>query len=162
MITSDEGISFLKLREGFRASAYKDQAGVWTIGYGTTSGVKPGDTITEERALETLLIHVQRIEDFLRRVVTIPLQQNQYDALVSFIYNVGENAFQNSQIHQMINHNCLSHIPYMMMRWKWVTINGQKVESLGLLDRREKEGYLWAIERTQPDNQSPLSTGRKE
>lgn len=144
MITSKAGIEFLKKREDFRGLAYQDEAGVWTIGFGTTKNVKPGDMLTVGEAEKALLEHVRRVEEFISKAIKVPLTQNQFDALVSFIYNVGEGAFNNSQTMQMLNHGCHDQMPVLMARWRYVTKNGAKVRSAGLEKRRSLEGALWS------------------
>lgn len=143
MITSQNGIEVLKRLEGFRSDAYQDEAGVWTIGYGITKGVKPGDKVTRQKAEEDLKMHLQLVEHFLNRVITAPLNQNQFDALALFVYNVGESKFLNSQTMQIINHRCYEAVPGWMQRWIWVTIKGEKVQSEGLINRRLAESDLW-------------------
>ena len=83
MRTSQRGLSLIKSFEGLRLQAYQDSAGVWTIGYGTTRGVKSGMKISKEQAERMLLNDVQRFEPEVQRLVTAPLNQNQWDALMS-------------------------------------------------------------------------------
>ena len=86
---SKKGFDFIKGFESLRLKAYRDAVGVWTIGYGSTSGVKEGQIITREEA-EDLLIHdVWFFEVGVRDLVKVPLTQEQFDALVSFAFNVG-------------------------------------------------------------------------
>lgn len=88
---SNRGISLIKEFEGFRANAYRDPVGVLTIGYGETKGVRPGQRVTEKQASEQLRRRVNR--DYFPAVKNLPvfssLNQNQVDALTSFVYNVG-------------------------------------------------------------------------
>ena len=88
MKTSDKGIDFIKRHEALRLNAYLDAAGVWTIGYGHTSGVNSGDVISEKQAEEFLRADLTIAERALDRT-RLQLNQNQFDALVSFIFNVG-------------------------------------------------------------------------
>jgi len=88
MKTSDKGIDLIKKYEGFRAKAYKCPADKWTIGYGHTSGVNSGDVISEKQAEEFLRADLTTAERALNRT-RLHLNQNQFDALVSFIFNVG-------------------------------------------------------------------------
>ncbi|WP_273465684.1 lysozyme [Pseudomonas sp.] len=98
MRTSQRGLSLIKSFEGLRLQAYQDSVGVWTIGYGTTRGVKPGMTITKEQAERMLLNDVQRFEPEVQRLVTAPLNQNQWDALMSFTYNLGAANLESSTL----------------------------------------------------------------
>jgi lysozyme len=88
----------IALHEGFRPSAYDDGVGISTIGFGTTQGVKPGDTITVERALIRLGQDVSRHEAGIRQCLDIPLLQREWDAAVSLAYNIGVSAFCGSTI----------------------------------------------------------------
>ena len=89
MKTSKNGIDLIKRFEGCVLSAYKCPAGVWTIGYGHTSGVKQGQTITQEEANSYLRHDLERYENFVKWNVKHTLNQHQFDALVSFTYNCG-------------------------------------------------------------------------
>lgn len=145
MITSDSGIGLIKNLEGFREKAYQCPAGKWTIGYGITKDVKEGDVVTKEKAEQDLRIHLQRIENFISSRIKVKLNQNQFDALVSFIYNVGESAFNGSQTMQLINLKCYDTVPSLFARWIWITVKGEKVQSEGLMRRRNIEGALWSV-----------------
>lgn len=90
MITSDKGKELIKKYEGCRLSAYKCPAGVWTIGYGHTSGVREGMTITQLQADVFLTEDLKKYEKYVNQYAPIyNFNQNQYDALVSFTYNCG-------------------------------------------------------------------------
>ena len=97
MNTSPKGISLIKEFEGLRLKAYKCPGGVWTIGYGHTAGVKPGIVITKTQAEEYLKADLIAFEMYLNGL-GLALNQNQFDALVSFIYNVGTGNFSNSTL----------------------------------------------------------------
>ena len=88
MKTSDKGIDFIKRHEALRLNAYLDAVGVWTIGYGHTGGVNGGDAISEKQAEEFLRADLATAERALNST-RLQLNQNQFDALVSFIFNVG-------------------------------------------------------------------------
>ena len=146
--TSEAGIELIKGFEGFREHAYQDQGGIWTIGYGYTKGVKEGDTITEKKATENLKIHTSLTEEFLYKNIMVPLTQYQFDALVCFIYNIGETNFRGSRLHQLLNHSCYEAVPGEMMRWKYYTDpkTKEKLISEGLESRRRLEGLVWLNE----------------
>jgi lysozyme len=103
MHTSQKGLDLIKSFEGLRLSAYKCPADVWTIGYGTTAGVKPGQSITKERAEELLREDVKRFEAQVLRLVKVPLTQGQHDAMVSFVYNLGAGNLSNSTLLRLLN-----------------------------------------------------------
>ena len=85
---SENIINSIATNEGLRLRAYKCPAGVWTIGYGHTSGVKPADVITKEQAFEFLKVDLKWAEDEVNKQLP-DINQNQFDALVSFVFNVG-------------------------------------------------------------------------
>lgn len=88
-ILSERGLSLIKGYEGLRLSSYRDSGGIWTIGYGHTGEVRAGQTISELTALTLLQADVMECEALLYRIVEVPLNQGQFDALVSFLFNVG-------------------------------------------------------------------------
>ena len=139
MHTSQKGLDLIKSFEGLRLSAYKDVVGVVTIGYGTTSGVKMGDTITKERAEDLLRADVKRFEDQVLRLVKVPLTQGQFDALVSFTYNLGAANLGNSTLLRLLNAGDYKGAAAQFDRW---TKAGGK-ELPGLVKRRAAERALF-------------------
>jgi len=129
----------IALNEGYRGDAYIPVPGdVPTIGFGTTEGVKQGDKITPEKAMVRALSDISKFEGAVKRCVTVPLHQHEYDAAVAFSYNVGSSAFCRSTLVKKWNSgdyeggcNELS---------KWVFMNGKKLP--GLVKRREEERNL--------------------
>jgi len=97
-------IDLVKSFEGFKSKAYLCPAGVWTIGYGTTEHVQPGDEVTEDEARELLAKDVQEAADAVDDLVDVELTQGQYDALCSLIYNIGREAFKGSTLLKLINY----------------------------------------------------------
>ena len=104
MKTSPKGIALIKEFEGLRLKAYQCPGGVWTIGYGHTAGVKPGMVITKAQAEEYLKADLIAFERYLNGL-GLALNQNQFDALVSFIYNVGTGNFSNSTLLRKVRAN---------------------------------------------------------
>lgn len=98
MNTSQKGIDLIKQYEGFKSSAYRDVVGVWTIGYGFTAGVKEGDKITRAQAESRLQAELTKYEDAVEKACTAPLNQHQFDALVSFAWNVGVSGMAKSSV----------------------------------------------------------------
>ena len=96
MQTSQEGIALIKKFEGCELEAYKCAAGVWTIGYGSTKGVKEGDTITQEDADKLLTEEMSEYEGYINDMVNTDLKQNEFDALVSWVYNLGPSNLSSS------------------------------------------------------------------
>ena len=89
--------------ESCRFVAYQDSKGVWTIGWGHARGVQEGDTCTQEQADAWLLEDVQEAVDAVNRLVTVPLTQAQFDALVDFTFNAGEGNFASSTMLRLLN-----------------------------------------------------------
>lgn len=140
MITSQNGINLIKEFEGIKTKAYKCPAGVWTIGYGHTKGVKKGDTCTMAQAIEFLKEDLRIFECAINDLVKVELNQNQFDALVSFTFNVGVGAFQDSTMRKFLNEG---HFPLAAGQFdRWVYAKSVKLE--GLVRRRaaEKELFL--------------------
>ena len=100
---SPAGFSLTEQFEGLSLEAYKDVAGVWTNGYGNTHGVVPGTTITLQEAQDQLASNIEGAEYVVNRVVTVPLTQNQFDALVDFVFNLGSGNFQSSTLLRLLN-----------------------------------------------------------
>jgi lysozyme len=106
-----------------------------TIGFGTTEGVKMGDTITPPRALQRALTNLEKFEGALRRCVKVPLHQYEYDVYVSLSYNIGENAFCGSTLVAKLNAEDYAGACAELSRW--VYSGGQRIQ--GLVNRRAKE-----------------------
>lgn len=139
MEISQNGINLIKKFEGCSLKAYKCPAGVWTIGYGHTNKVFADDMITQEEA-ETLLkqdliIHCNNVT----KLVKTPLNQNQFDALVSFEYNVGYTAFQNSTLLKLLNQKKYNEAAEQFDRW----VYAGKTKLAGLVNRRKAEKELF-------------------
>lgn len=139
MKTSENGFNLIKKYEGLRLSAYKCPAGVWTIGYGHTNNVRPDDIITETQAAELFLRDVLDVEGAINRLVTKTLTQGQYDALVSFIFNLGSGRFAKSTLRRLINEGNFEGAAKQFGRW--VYANEKKLP--GLVKRREEERQLF-------------------
>ena len=139
MKPSERGLALIRQFEGLRLAAYKDIAGVKTIGFGTTNGVKMGDTITRDEADRLLLEDAQRFADHVKALVKVPLNQNQTDALVSFVYNVGPAAFGKSTMLKLINQGLLEDAANQFVRWNRA---GDQVLA-GLTRRRMAERDLF-------------------
>lgn len=126
----------IALHEGYRGEAYTPVPGdVPTIGFGTTGGVKMGDKITPEKALVRALTDVQKFEGALKQCVTVPLTQYEYDAFVSFSYNVGSSAFCKSTLVKKLNAGDYTGACNAMRQW--VYFKGKPLP--GLVKRRNEE-----------------------
>lgn len=129
----------LALSEGFTDRAVQPLPGdKWTYGFGTTEGVRPGDTITPPKALERKLRDVQNFEGALKQCVTVPLAQHEYDAYVSLAYNIGSTAFCGSTLVRLLNAGDYAGACQQILRWD--RFKGQPVRGLTL--RRQREHAL--------------------
>lgn len=140
MKISDQGIEFIIKEEGEVLHAYRCSAGVWTIGVGHTGGVTPDMKITKEQSRELLKSDLRRFEKVVNETIKHPLLQHQFDALVSFSFNVGTQAFKNSTLAKKINANASwNEIRAEFLRWNKA---GGKVLA-GLTSRRKREAKLY-------------------
>lgn len=140
MNISKAGLGLITSIEQLRLTAYRDSGGVWTIGYGHTRWAVEGMQISAAKALELLASDVAEAEAAVNRLVRVPLEQNQFDALVCFVFNVGVGAFKSSTILRLINERAESmRIAAEFLRW--VYVKGKKLA--GLETRRRKERLLY-------------------
>jgi lysozyme len=146
MKTSPRGIALIKYAEGLRLKAYPDPGtgGLpWTIGYGSTSGVTRDMVITEAQAEQMLAADLVRFERAVERLVHVQLNQGQFDALVSFTYNVGEGNFTKSTLLRKLNAG--DHAGAAEQFARWVNAGGRVL--VGLVKRRaaERAMFLGAV-----------------
>lgn len=150
MNLSEAGIDAIKRREFCRLEAYKDEHGLWTIGWGhlltrseLTSGKVQGEDwrygITQAAADRQLAADVQWAERAVDDSVTVALTQNQFDALVSFTFNVGAGAFRGSTLLKRLNEDRFAAVPLQLRQWHFVGTQYSK----GLEARRESEIRQW-------------------
>lgn len=147
MKTSQKGIDLIKQFEGCRLSAYKCPANVWTIGYGHTYGVKEGQTISQKQADKFLKDDLKSFEAAVTNYVKVPLSQNQFDALVSFSFNVGSEALRTSTLLKLLNQGKYSEAAEQFDRW--VYASGKKLAGLVRRRKAEKELFLDHLEAKQ-------------
>lgn len=141
MKTSKNGLELIKRHEGCRLTAYKCPAGVWTIGFGHTGAdVGPGMTITLQRAEELLIEDIRWAEEAVNRE-NLRLNQNQFDALVSFVYNVGAGNFRSSTLLKMLRVNPES-LNIRTELNKWCKAKGSTLPGLALRRKQEAELYF--------------------
>tara|TARA_B100000131_G_C18089091_1_gene601437 strand:+ start:1153 stop:1596 length:444 start_codon:yes stop_codon:yes gene_type:complete len=139
MKISQEGISLIKKFEGCKLTAYQCSAGVWTIGYGHTKGVTEDTKITQEEAEEMLVEELHEYESYINDFVTAPLSQNQFDALVSWVYNLGPANLKSSTLLRVLNEGKYNEVPAQIRRWN--KAGGEVLQ--GLIRRREAEALLF-------------------
>ena len=138
--TSQDGLELIKEFEGCRLEAYVCPSGVWTIGYGHTNGVKPGDIITKAEAEKLLTEDLKRFEDAVTRLIDVPFTQHEFDATVSFAFNVGAGALEQSTFRRRINKGEDKPLCFKEEFPKWV--NGSTGPLAGLVRRRDAEVEL--------------------
>lgn len=134
-----KGLALMKAFEGCELKAYKDQAGVWTIGYGHTKDVVPGMIITQEEAEEYFKEDLLDFEEGVSDLLTIEVTDNQFSALVSFAYNLGLGSLKKSHLLSFLNQGMAEKAATQFVRWDLV--NG--IPDKGILRRREAERDLF-------------------
>jgi len=139
MNISQEGIALIKKFEGCKLEAYQDSVGIWTIAYGTIKGVKEGDKINQDEAEHLLQEELPEYEGYINDMVEVPLEQNQFDALCSWVYNLGPTNLKESTMLKVLNEEKYAEVPQQIKRWNKA---GGKVLD-GLIRRREAEALLF-------------------
>ena len=140
MKISQKGIDLIKRFEGFSPRAYLCPAGVWTIGYGHTAGVSEGDSIDGDTAEDYLREDLTSAEGAVEKYVKVPLKQWQFDALVSFTFNLGAGNLYSSTLLKKVNRN--PDDPAIRQEFeKWVYSGGRVLQ--GLVDRRKAEADMY-------------------
>lgn len=140
MKTSSIGRKLIQSFEGYRGEAYLCPAGVWTIGYGHTANVRQGDTVTRQQADILLQEDLKWAEDTVNSQ-NLNLSQLQFDALVSFVYNVGAGNFRNSTLLKYLKQDTLPRTTLESEWKKWKFANKQELK--GLARRRAAEWSLY-------------------
>jgi lysozyme len=140
MNTGSAGIALIKRWEGLRLEAYKDPVGIWTIGYGHTKGVTPGMVITQAQAEQMLRNELFEYEGYVKQYVKAPINQSQFDSLVSFTYNLGPGNLANSTLLKKVNANPSDPTIYDEFV-KWNKAGGEVLT--GLTKRRIEEAELY-------------------
>jgi lysozyme len=146
MSTTSKAASIIAIFEGKKLKSYKDQGGVWTIGFGSTYNidekrlVKEGDTITDATALRWLKTITTDLQANIKKLILVPVTQNQLDSLTSLAYNIGSTAFAESTLLEMLNAGKPKiQVADQFLRWNKV----KKVVNQGLVNRRLKERELF-------------------
>ncbi len=155
MAISEQGLQMIKNFEGFVAKPYNDPAGHCSVGYGkllhsgncngTDAAEQPyANGISEEEAERLLTDSVNEFQRTVNESVTVALNQNQYDSLVSFTYNIGSAAFKKSTLLKALNQGNYSAVPIEMKKWVYGTVDGKKAVLPVLEKRRKAEAELFA------------------
>ena len=162
METSQAGVDLIKEFEGFDPQIYKDSAGHETVGYGHKLTKAEKDSgkfkngITKKEAEDLLKQDLKAAEKAVNDLVKVPLNQNQFDALVSFVFNIGRGNFARSTLLKELNKGNYHAVPSEIQRWN--KAGGQVVP--GLVNRRKKEAQRWSEPvKEQPKEEQPAEPG---
>lgn len=150
---SEQGINLVKRFEGLHkvtdegdVRAYRCPAGKWTIGYGHCRGVKSGIRASVDQCDIYLKDDLNDAGSAVKRHVSVPLSQGQFDALVSFVFNLGAGNFQRSTLLTKLNAGKYDEVPSEILRWDKAKVEGTKVSLRGLTRRRTAEAALFAMD----------------
>ena len=139
MKISEEGLALIKKFEGCELEAYQCAAGIWTIAYGRIKEVKEGHTCTQEQAETWLDEELHEYQSYIDDMVKVNLEQCQFDALVSWVYNLGPSNLKSSTLLKVLNNSEYDEVPEQIKRWN--KAGGKVLE--GLVRRREAEALLF-------------------
>lgn len=148
MKMSNNGLNLVISFEGLYLNAYKCPAGVWTIGYGHTGKVgkdciRSGMEITKAKAISLLKSDMKQFEKSVASLVKVPLNQNQFDALISFAFNVGSGSLKSSTLLKKLNKKDYKGAAEQFLVWNKARVNGKLIELPGLTRRRKAERELF-------------------
>ena len=139
MKISEEGKALIKKFEGCELEAYQCPAGVWTIGYGHTKNVQKDDHWSQHYAETMLDIELEEYEGYVNDLVTVSLEQHQFDALVAWVYNLGVGNLLSTTLLVKLNAGEYEDVPHEIQRWNKAA--GEVLE--GLVRRRKAEALLF-------------------
>lgn len=150
---SPSGIGLVKKFEGLHKQtsegdvrAYRCPAGRWTIGWGHCKGVKSGMRATVEECEQFLQEDLNEAGNVVTRLVHVPLTQHQFDALASFVFNLGQGNFSQSTLLKKLNQGLYDEIPEQLMRWNKARVDGVLTPLKGLTRRRTAEAALFSMD----------------
>lgn len=171
---SPDGIALIKKFEGLAKKmddgmvrSYRCSAGRWTIGWGHTKGVRSGMKATVAECEQFLIDDLKQSEEDVKRLVKVPLSQNQFDSLVSFVFNLGAGNFSKSTALKKLNASTYEDVPEQLMRWNKARVDGVLTPLAGLTRRRSAEAALFSMDSVLADDggeimpQKPEPTAQK-
>ena len=161
MNITQQGVALIRRFEGFRALAYRDAAGVWTIGFGHTSAagaphVRPDMKISRKEGLQILARDVEAFARGVERLLEVELTDCQFSALVSFAYNVGLENFRKSSVLRAVNQGDFAAVPRRLSLW--VKCRGRVLP--GLVNRRAAEAAMF-LSQNRPRTNQPMRPARE-
>ncbi len=145
MNTGETGLNLIKAYEGLRMTAHYTPNQEWTVGYGHVSSARHGMSVTEGDAIKLLKDDVQSLEQVLSDSVRAPLNQNEHDALVSLLFNIGEDNFKRSTVLRKLNAGDKLGAAEAFEKWTKAKVNGELVTLDGLVRRRAAEKSLFLM-----------------
>ena len=165
---SDQGLNLIKKFEGLHkvdadgmVVPYRCPSNVLTIGFGHTKGVKKNMRITKQEAEDLLRDDMKIYEAEVKRLVDVPLTQFQFDALVSFVYNLGAANFNSSTLLKKLNAGDYAAVPAQFMRWNKARVNGKLQPLTGLTRRRSAEAALFTLDAQLPSDDPDVPMPQK-
>jgi len=141
-VTNPAGLALIQQFEGLSLTAYRDIAGIWTIGYGHTGGVYKGDTISQDEASWLLAQDLAGAEAWVSDRTSSP-NSNQFSAMVSLAFNIGNEAFLGSSVRRFHNTPDFPNAAASFLLWDKAHVDGALVTVQGLLNRRMAEMNLY-------------------
>lgn len=142
-----------KVKDDGMVHAYRCPAGKWTCGFGGTRGVRSGDTWTKEYSEMRLIEDLEEHGKIVKKSVNVPLTQSQYDALTSFVFNLGGGAFRSSTLLKKLNKGMYDDCPEQIMRWNKAKVDGKLTPLRGLTRRRTAEAAIFSRDAQLPSDE---------
>ena len=165
---SKDGIELIKKFEGLHkvkddgmVHAYRCSAGRWTCGFGATKGVRSGVKWTKEYCEMRLIEDIEEHGAAVKKYVHVPLSQGQYDALTSFVFNLGEGNFRSSTLLKKLNQGHYDDVPEQIMRWNKCRIDGKLTPLKGLTRRRSAEAAIFSRDALMPSDEGGPTMAQK-
>lgn len=142
-----------KLKDDGLVHSYRCPAGKWTLGFGATKGIRSGMTCTVAEAEQRLIDDLNEHGKIVKRLVNVPLSQGQYDALVSFVFNVGGGNFKSSTALKRLNSGLYEDVPEQLQRWNKARVDGKLTPLRGLTRRRAAEAAIFSADAELPSDE---------
>jgi lysozyme len=142
-----------KLKEDGMVHAYRCVANRWTCGFGATRGVRSGVTWTKEYCELRLIEDLDEHGKIVKKYVNVPLTQSQYDALTSFVFNLGGGNFRSSTLLKKLNKGLYDEVPEQIMRWNKARVDGKLTPLRGLTRRRTAEAAIFSRDAQLPSDE---------
>lgn len=143
MQINQAGLDLIKRFEGLRLQAYQDVAGIWTIGYGHIKDVTAGMKISADKAEDFLKEDLEDVEHALSKLIKVDINPNEFSALASLVFNIGQGAFKSSTTLRLLNKDDRLEAADAIELWNKATVNGKKQVVAGLAARRAAEKGLF-------------------